>query len=148
MNQILNRPYEISVWEDRLVDDKKYYEEVKIATIGSNTMMAPHRVYSPTLTKNVNGEITLSFQLTHRYYDEVLGKIITNPIEKYLVNERKVKLNYDGEWYDFIIKNCDESSGRNISKNLVDLLVCLLYAQNDAVQILLEKSRVCRVYLA
>ena len=114
MNQILQRPYEISVWEDRLVADKEYYEEIKIATIGSSTMTAPHRAYNPILTKNVNGEIRFSFQIAHRYFDEVLGQIVTNPIEKYLVNERKVKLLYGDKWYDFIIKNCDESTDGDV----------------------------------
>lgn len=114
MNQILQRPYEISVWEDRLVADKEYYEEIKIATIGSSTMTAPHRAYNPILTKNVNGEIRFSFQIAHRYFDETLGQIVTNPIEKYLVNERKVKLLYGDEWYDFIIKNCDESTDGDV----------------------------------
>jgi hypothetical protein len=30
-----------------------------------------------------------------------------------LVNERKVKLKYDGEWYDFVIKRIDENSENN-----------------------------------
>ena len=65
------QPYEISIWDDVLVEeeDKSYYKEVKIATIGSDVMTAPSRAINPIFTANVNGEITLTFNIVHRYYD-------------------------------------------------------------------------------
>ena len=33
-----------------------------------------------------------------------------NPFIQYLFNEQKLKVKWKGKWYDFIIKNCDESS--------------------------------------
>lgn len=109
------QPYEISIWDDILVEEegKSYYKEVKIATIGSNTMTAPSRAINPTFTANVNGEITLTFDIVHRYYDFLEDDYIYNPLEKYLVNERKVKLFYDDTWYDFVIKSCEENSDSN-----------------------------------
>ena len=109
------QPYEISIWDDVLVEeeDKSYYKEVKIATIGSDVMTAPSRAINPIFTANVNGEITLTFNIVHRYYDPLEDDYIYNPLEKYLVNERKVKLFYDDKWYDFVIKSCEESSDSN-----------------------------------
>lgn len=109
------QPYEISIWDDVLVEeeDKSYYKEVKIATIGSDVMTAPSRAINPVFTANVNGEITLTFNIVHRYYDPLEDDYIYNPLEKYLVNERKVKLFYDDKWYDFVIKSCDENSDSN-----------------------------------
>ena len=43
--------------------------------------------------------------MIHTVFDEELGEKVQNPFIPYLVNERKVKLKYDDEWYDFIIKN-------------------------------------------
>lgn len=109
------QPYEISIWDDVLVEeeDKSYYKEVKIATIGSDVMTAPSRAINPIFTANVNGEITLTFNIVHRYYDPLEDDYIYNPLEKYLVNERKVKLFYDNKWYDFVIKSCEEDSDSN-----------------------------------
>ena len=116
MSSQLKKPYEISIWEDILVneDNKSYYKEVKIATIGSDLMTAPEKVFDPIFTQNVNGEITLTFQIAHKYYDDLQQNFVVNPFIKYLINERKVKLFYDNEWYDFIIKTCEETSDSNI----------------------------------
>ena len=48
MGEQLIRPYQISIWEDRLIEideNESYYEEVKIAEIGSDTMTSKNRVY-------------------------------------------------------------------------------------------------------
>ena len=133
---ILKKPYEISIWDDVLVfkirkeratvDEDilpeeaekigkyelkyQYYKEKKIAIIGSDTMSAPWRAVNPTFVKNVNGSSTLTFTMYSKYYDEDKDELLDNPFVKKMVNERKVKLKYDGKWYDFIIKNIDESS--------------------------------------
>lgn len=111
MSEILKKPYEISVWENRLVttDDDSYLEEVKLAVIGSDTMTAPNRVYSPILDVKNNGEQTLTFSLKYKYYDEEVGDFVVNPFTSFLFNERKVKLFYKDKWYEFIIKDFQES---------------------------------------
>ena len=48
-----------------------------------------------------------------RYYDRVRDERVDNPFLGMMVNERKVKLHYDGEWYDFVIKNINEASDKN-----------------------------------
>ena len=109
MNEQLKKPYQISIWKDVPTNDNRFNEEM-IAIIGSDTMTSPSRAFSPQLTKNVNGEVTFTFSMLHRYFDNDLGEEIFNPLIPYMVNERKVKLKYGDEWYDFIIKNCEESS--------------------------------------
>ena len=112
MGEQLIKPYEISIWEGQIVTEgeKSYYKESKIAVIGSDTMTAPNRVYSPVFKKKVNGEKTLTFSLAYKYYDDEVGDFVVNPFVKYLVNERVVKLHYDNEWYEFVIKECEEDS--------------------------------------
>lgn len=116
MQEVFKKPYEISVWEDILVPATEtkpsYYKEKKIAVIGSSKFMpdVPNRAYDPILTQNINGEITLTFSLAYKYYDPGVGEVVTNPFASYLVNERKIKLFYNGDWYDFVIKECEEDS--------------------------------------
>ena len=126
MGEQLIRPYQISIWEDRLVesDGESYYEEVKIAEIGSDTMTSQNRVYSPVFKINTNGEKTLTFSLKYKYYDETVGDFVVNPFEKFLVNERKVKLFYKDEWHDFVIKEKEEESEEyTFSYTCTDLFV-------------------------
>ena len=112
MGEQLIKPYEISIWEGQIVGqgENSYYKESKIATIGSDTMSAPNRVYSPVFKKKVNGEKTLTFSLAYKYYDDEVGDFVVNPFVKYLINERIVKLKYDNKWYEFVIKECEEDS--------------------------------------
>lgn len=111
MENILKKPYEISIWEDFTPsEDKKYYQERKLMIIGSDQMTAPPRVHKPILKENVNGTHTLTFTLYNKYFDEEIGDFVDNPFLPYMVNERKVKLKYDGKWYDFVIKDIEEDS--------------------------------------
>ena len=107
---ILKKPYEISIWEDKLDTLSGYYKEIKIAVIGSDTMTSPNKAFSPVLTKNVNGEVTFTFSMAYTYFDPVAEKEVINPFINYLINERKVKLHYDNKWFDFLIKNHEEDS--------------------------------------
>ena len=117
MGEKLIKPYEISVWEDKLTQiegsDPAEYKltETKLAIIGSDTMTGLNKVYNPVFHKKSNGEKTLSFSLKYRYFDPYSGSNdVVNPFAALLVNERKVKLHYDGQWYEFIIKDHSESS--------------------------------------
>ena len=117
MGEKLIKPYEISVWEDKLTqiegsNPAEYkFKETKLAVIGSDTMTGPNKVYNPIFHKKSNGEKTLSFSLKYKYFDPYSGnEDVINPFAVLLVNERKVKLRYDNEWYEFIIKDHTESS--------------------------------------
>jgi len=51
-------------------------------------------------------------------------KATQNPFLNLLVNERKVKCYWKGEWYDFVIKNCQESStGNSITYTCTDVFI-------------------------
>lgn len=140
MENILKKPYEISLWEDVLVfvvtradgvvteyegsipEDAigsvtaQYYKEKKICIIGSDTMSTPVRATASKLVSKVNGENILTFNLHSHYYDEDTETLCNNPYVGLLINERKVKLRYgalgasDTKWYDLIIKNIQENS--------------------------------------
>lgn len=91
----------------------QYLEEVCIATIGSNTMDTPIRAFNPILTEELNGSKTFTFQINYRYWDDEEEEFKLDPFIGLLVNERKVKLQYNGKWYDFVIKQIDEDSESN-----------------------------------
>jgi hypothetical protein len=129
---IFKKPYEISLWDDRLTlvdlegkeytgavsDDivfyTSYYKEIKICVIGSNEMDTPIRAFEPKLVRNVNGTNTFSFSIYAKYYDGESGEMVDNPFVPYLTNESILKLKYlskgEWKWLDFIIKKIDESS--------------------------------------
>ena len=88
----------------------QWFEERKLAVIGSNTMDSECRACTPEFKKNVNGEYSLTFILYSRYFDHDKLEYTDNPFIKLLVNERKLKLKYKNKWYDFIIKSIDENS--------------------------------------
>ena len=108
MGEHLIKPYEISVWEDKLTQDG--FIENKLAVIGSNTMTGLNKVYNPIFHKSANGEKTLSFSLKYQYFDPYSGNQVINPFVGLLTNERKVKLYYDNSWYEFIVKDHTELS--------------------------------------
>lgn len=87
-----------------------FYKEVRLCTIGSDTMDSPARAVNGKLVRKVNGEVTFTFTVYYRYYNTQIGQLEYNPYIRYLTNERKIKLKYDGEWYDLIIKQVQENS--------------------------------------
>jgi hypothetical protein len=95
---LFKKPYEISLWEDELVfvgegeERFSYYKEVKVATIGSDTMDSPARCLSPKLSQKINGENALTFTMYYRYWDDDAQDFTNNPFNRLMVNERKVKL--------------------------------------------------------
>ena len=109
MGERLIKPYEISVWEEKLTQNG--FEEVKIAVIGSDTMTGLNKVYDPIFTQKTNGEKSLSFSLRYKYFDPYSqNEGIINPFAALLINERKIKLKYEDKWYEFIVKDHTESS--------------------------------------
>ncbi len=90
----------------------QYFKEQQIAIIGSSHMTSPIKALEPELTENSNGEIELSFKMPMKYTDVFSGEKIDNNLIQLLTNERKIKLFYKGEWYDFIIKDSSENSSQ------------------------------------
>jgi hypothetical protein len=122
---MLKEKYEISLWEDYLVPKTdsvpEHYEERKIATIGSNTMTAQWRALEPKLVENINGSNTLTFKMYYKYIDNETGEKVTNPFQKVMTNERKIKVYWKNKWYDLIIKSIQEdSNGKSITYTCKD----------------------------
>ena len=74
---ILNKPYEISLWED--VWNGTKFEEQKYAVIGSDTMISQSRAFNPKFVRQINGNFTLTFSIYYQYTDSTTGETINNP---------------------------------------------------------------------
>jgi hypothetical protein len=125
---ILVKPYEISVWKDwwDSTEDngKGKFVEKRIGVIGSDKMIYQGRALEPTLTRNINGTKKLSFKMYKYFIDNITGEKITNEFSDWLISERKVKLLYEGKWFDFIIKDINENSSNYLyTYSLEDALV-------------------------
>ena len=108
--------YEISVWEDypdKTEQNIPFLNERKICIIGSNTMTSSARAREPKMVENINGTHTFTFKMFYNYIDEYTGEKYANPFIPYLINERKIKVFWNEDWYDLIIKNIDEDSNSN-----------------------------------
>lgn len=118
--------YEISLWEDYLVSASDnipaHYEERKLCVIGSDSMTSLCRAEEPKLVQNINGTNTFTFKMRYIYNDK--GEEYSNPFLPYLVNERKIKVFWKDEWYDLVIKDCNEdSSSKSITYTCKDLYI-------------------------
>lgn len=105
---IIKKPYEISVWDEKLGENGQK-TEIKRAIIGAHDMSYIGRATSPKLTKNLNGTHTLTFQMPSKFFDSAIGEYVHNEFCDNIFNERKIKLQYDGEWYEFYVKNITEN---------------------------------------
>jgi hypothetical protein len=122
---VLKKHYELSLWDDVFEEGK--YVEKKIAIIGSTSMKSQSRAIEPELTKNVNGTKKLTFKMYKYYTDIISGEEVENEFIPELYAERKVKLKYGDDWYDFIIKQIDEKSSDYTNTYLLeDAHVCEL----------------------
>lgn len=105
---ILKKEYELSVWDETL-GEKGQKEEVKRAIIGAHDMSYDGRATALKLSRKINGTNVLTFQMPSKYFDSKLGEYIHNEFCDYIFNERKLKLKYDGEWFEFYVKSINEN---------------------------------------
>jgi hypothetical protein len=64
------------------------------------------KAVEPMLTRKANGEISFSFSLYDMCQDPFTLEFIKNPFVSLISNETKLKLKYEDEWFDLIIKDC------------------------------------------
>lgn len=103
---ILKKEYELSVWNEELIDGIK--KESRGTTIGASGMTHLGRTTTPKLVRSVKGTNTLTFQMPTKYFDSEKGDYVKNELLEDLYNERKLKLHYDGNWYEFYVKSIQE----------------------------------------
>lgn len=105
---IQKKEYELSIWKEELRDNGNKIE-TKLYIIGAHDMSYPGRATALNLTKKINGTQVLTFQMPDKYFDSEKGKYIKNQFIDELFVERKVKLKFDNQWYEFFIKKISES---------------------------------------
>ena len=119
---IIKKPYELSIWKDEPSITGNSIIEKKVATIGSHNMRSPYKAINLVLKRGTNGQNTLTFSLVASFHDTVNGKYIDNPFVDLVTSETKLKLKYDGQWFDFIVKKVDEDSQKKVyNYNATDL---------------------------
>ena len=118
---ILRKPYEISLWKDEWDSTDSKFKETRVMTIGSSDMEYQGRAIEPNLVRKTNGEVSFSFKMYYQFVDTMTGEDIHNPFVDHITNESKIKLNYNGEWFDLLVKNIvEDSATKSYSYQLVD----------------------------
>lgn len=101
-----------------------YTDERNLLTVTESEMRAFTRGRDPKLKVNINGTKELSFNLYYWYIDNSTGNEIRNPLISKIVNESKIKVQWDEEWYDFVVKDIKEdTSQKYISYTCKDLFI-------------------------
>lgn len=120
----LIKPYQITVWNDVWDSVQGKFVEKRLGIIGADSMESQSRAIEPQFTRNVNGVKKLTFKMYAKYKDSVTGEDTKNPFIDWLISERKVKLFYENEWHDFVVKNIVENSNTYLyTYQLEDALV-------------------------
>lgn len=100
------------------------FKEQKIATIGTDKISGENFAHSIKFKKNINGTSTLTFRLFITYTPPGEVEKIENPFIKLITNDTKIKIKYQGEWTDLIVKEIVEYSAANeIEYKATDLYI-------------------------
>ena len=105
---IKRKEYELSVWTETL-GVKGQKEERKSIIIGTHDMDYLGRATNIKLQRQLKGTNSLTFQMPSMFFDSEIGDYVQNEFCEYLFNERKIKLKFDEEWFEFYIKNIEEN---------------------------------------
>lgn len=117
----ITKPYELSIWKDEWDDQSQKYVERKIMIVGSNQMEYQGQAHDIKLLEKTSGKTTLSFMMYYTFVDSTSGEPVSNIFTEYIANETKIKLYYDNEWYDFLVKNIvEDSAKKTFTYSLVD----------------------------
>lgn len=104
---IQKRPYELSVWVEKLNGSNSKVEE-KGVIIGAHDMSYPGRATNIVLKREIKGTNTLTFQLPDRYFDSLKGDYVRNEFADLIFPETKLKLFYKDRWFEFFVKKVDD----------------------------------------
>lgn len=120
-------PYEISLWDDGLSK-----QEEKLCILGASEMAFEGRSINNKFITNINGSHTLTFDIPKKYFDYSTGEMVENIIINEIWNESKIKLNFDGKWYEFVVRDIAETrQGKQLyfSYTCVDSFITELSSQ-------------------
>lgn len=98
-----------SKWSKRTIT--KYIptlKERKIAVIGKGNITNQMYAFDINFKQNINGTSTLTFSMFNRYLSNETGRLEPNPFVKLIKNEAILKLKFQNEWYDLLIRNVQE----------------------------------------
>lgn len=109
---VFKPPYELSVWDEKLDSTYKKIER-REDTIAAQDMDCLGQASNIKFDTNLNGTHNLSFQIPDGYYDSKTKEFIHNEFVDNLYNEKKVKLFYDDEWYEFYVKSISDEKHHN-----------------------------------
>lgn len=104
---IQKRPYELSVWVEKLNGSNSKIEE-KGVIIGAHDMSYPGKATNIVLKREIKGTNTLTFQLPDRYFDSLKGDFVRNEFADLVAPETKLKLFYKDRWFEFFVKKVDD----------------------------------------
>ena len=104
---IQKRPYELSVWVEKLNGSNSKVEE-KGVIIGAHDMSYPGKATNIVLKREIKGTNTLTFQLPDRYFDSLKGDFVRNEFADLIAPETKLKLFYKNRWFEFFVKKVED----------------------------------------
>ena len=104
---IQKRPYELSVWVEKLNGSNSKIEE-KGVIIGAHDMSYPGRATDIVLKRETKGTNALTFQMPDRYFDSLKGDYVRNEFIDLITPETKLKLFYKNRWFEFFVKKVDD----------------------------------------
>ena len=102
--------YELSVWKEEYDNDNSKFNEKKLFVIGATNLDTQSQAFDITIKRNVNGSKQLTFKMYYNYIDNITGLKVNNPYIPFLQNETKLKLKWEKDWYDFVIKNITKNN--------------------------------------
>lgn len=79
------------------------------------------KVIHPNLKRELKGTNTFTFQMVDSFFDSLVGDYVRNEFIDELFAEQKIKLLYDGNWYEFFIKKVNE---RKVLNSIVKDFTC------------------------
>ena len=104
---IQKRPYELSIWIEKLNGNNSKIEE-KGVIIGAHDMSYPGKATNIILKREIKGTNTLTFQMPDRYFDSLKGDYVHNEFIDLIFPEAKLKLFYKDRWFEFFVKKVDD----------------------------------------
>ena len=100
------------------------FKEKKVAIIGTDKTEGENFAHSIKLKKNINGTSTLTFRLFINYLPVGATKKVKNPFVNLITNDTKIKIKFQNEWTDLIVKEIVEYSATDeIEYKATDLYI-------------------------